>query len=63
MKGISNVVQMYLLVGKEQSGKVKVILSKCYLTTHQKIAPPNGNTILHIVGAWIFEAIKLCRLG
>eukprot|EP01119_Soliformovum_irregulare_P013034 TRINITY_DN3433_c0_g4_i1.p1 TRINITY_DN3433_c0_g4~~TRINITY_DN3433_c0_g4_i1.p1 ORF type:complete len:1246 (+),score=344.03 TRINITY_DN3433_c0_g4_i1:113-3850(+) len=46
MKGINHLVTLFLNIGTRSK---------------QKIQPPDGNTILHIFGAWLFEAIKLNR--
>eukprot|EP01100_Stratorugosa_tubuloviscum_P015429 TRINITY_DN8902_c0_g1_i1.p1 TRINITY_DN8902_c0_g1~~TRINITY_DN8902_c0_g1_i1.p1 ORF type:complete len:1255 (+),score=606.97 TRINITY_DN8902_c0_g1_i1:98-3862(+) len=46
--GIEKMVQLWLNVGRENK---------------KRVSPPDGNTVLHIYGQWLFEAMQLDRLG
>eukprot|EP01114_Cavostelium_apophysatum_P012293 TRINITY_DN2733_c0_g1_i3.p1 TRINITY_DN2733_c0_g1~~TRINITY_DN2733_c0_g1_i3.p1 ORF type:complete len:1100 (-),score=286.84 TRINITY_DN2733_c0_g1_i3:2012-5311(-) len=51
MRGLDSLVDAFLNVGTNSN------LAK------RKASPPDGNTILHIFGAWLFEAVKQNRLS
>lgn len=48
--GVEVLVQQYLRIGNSDASKKRVL-------------PPDGNTILHIFGQWLFEALQLDRPG
>eukprot|EP01095_Lingulamoeba_sp_RSL-Kostka_P018275 TRINITY_DN9967_c1_g1_i3.p1 TRINITY_DN9967_c1_g1~~TRINITY_DN9967_c1_g1_i3.p1 ORF type:complete len:1160 (+),score=392.41 TRINITY_DN9967_c1_g1_i3:355-3834(+) len=49
MNGIEMLVNFYLALGSKEINDV--------------VAPPSGNTILNLVGPWLFDAIQLDRKG
>jgi hypothetical protein len=51
IKGVGQVANQLLQIGQKD------------LDPESKLLPPDGNTILHIVGAFIFEAINNYRDG